>query len=78
VLAGDRRQIPGAVRASASIATTTDEIDRFLAAVADVAAHPDPPIAYDQDRSTGDYWPRTDTAGWTADDRHHAAPCGRG
>jgi selenocysteine lyase/cysteine desulfurase len=78
VLAGDRRQIPGAVRASASIATTTDELDRFLAAVADIARHPEPPVAYEQDRSTGDYWPRTDTAGWTADDRHHSAPCGRG
>jgi selenocysteine lyase/cysteine desulfurase len=78
VLAGDRRQIPGAVRASASIATTTDELDRFLAAIGDIAAHPDAPVAYDQDRSTGDYWPRTDTTGWTADDRHHTAPCGRG
>jgi selenocysteine lyase/cysteine desulfurase len=78
VLAGDRRQIPGAVRASASIATTTYELDRFLAAVAEIAAHPEPAVAYDQDRSTGDYWPRTDTTGWTADDRHQTAPCGRG
>ena len=78
VLAGDRRQIPGAVRASASIATTTDELDVFLAAVADIARHPDPPVAYDQDRSTGDYWPRTDATGWTATERHHTAPCGRG
>jgi selenocysteine lyase/cysteine desulfurase len=78
VLAGDRRQIPGAVRASASIATTADELDRFLAAVAEIARHPAPPVAYDQDRSTGDYWPQTDAAGWTATDRHHTAPCGRG
>ena len=78
VLAGDRRLIPGAVRASASIATTTDELDRFLAAVAEIARHPDPPVPYDQDRGTGDYSPRSDAAGWTATDRHHAAPCGRG
>lgn len=78
VLAGDRRLIPGAVRASAGIGTTTDELDRFLAAVDDIARNPEPPVAYDQDRGTGDYWPRSDAAGWTAGDRHHAAPCGRG
>ena len=78
VLAGDRRLIPGAVRASAGIATTTDELDRFLAAVADIARHPEPPVAYHQDRGTGDYWPESDAAGWTAGDRHPAAPCGRG
>ena len=43
-----------------------------------IARRPDPPVAYDQDPGTGDYWPRTDTTGWTADDRHHTAPCGRG
>lgn len=78
VLAGDRRTIPGAVRASTSIATTTAELDRFLAAVTEIAAQPDPETPYDQDHTTGDWWPRTDAAGWRADDRHHHAPCGRG
>ena len=78
VLVGDRRQIPGAVRASTRIATTPTDVERFLAAVATVVAHPEPPIAYDQDQATGDYWPVTGAEGWTADDRHHSAPCGRG
>jgi len=78
VLVGDRRQIPGAVRASSSIATTSTDIERFLAAVATVVDHPEPPVAYDQDQATGDYWPVTGAEGWTADDRHHSAPCGRG
>jgi selenocysteine lyase/cysteine desulfurase len=78
VLAGDRREIPGAVRASASIATTAEELDRFLAAVAQVAAEPEPPVPYDQDHATGDWWPTTDAVGWQADDRQHHAPCGRG
>lgn len=78
VLAGDRRQIPGAVRASASIATTTDDLDHFLAAVTAIAEHPEPPVPYDQDHRTGDYWPLSDTTGWAATDRHHSAPCGRG
>lgn len=78
VLAHDRRLIPGAVRASAGIATTAEEIDRFLAAVAAIAAEPDPPVPYDQDPATGDWWPLTDAAGWRVGDRHHGAPCGRG
>src|SRR5690349_2227026 len=36
--AGDRRHLPGAVRASAGINTTADDIDRFLSAVAAIAA----------------------------------------
>ena len=58
VRAGDRRHLPGAVRASAGINTTADDIDRFLGAVAAIAAGQPSPVAYRQDPSTGDYWPR--------------------
>jgi selenocysteine lyase/cysteine desulfurase len=34
---GDRTTIPGAVRASAGLSTTLDDIDRLLAAVAEIA-----------------------------------------
>ncbi|TML16278.1 MAG: aminotransferase class V-fold PLP-dependent enzyme [Actinobacteria bacterium] len=43
---GDRRRLPGAVRASADLSTTTDDIDRLLAAVAIVADDGSPaPVA---------------------------------
>ena len=42
-----------------------DDIDRLLEAVAEIA-HTPPPVPYVQDPSTGDYWPQTDTPGWSA------------
>ena len=78
VLRGDRRQMPGAVRASATIATSTTDIDRFLAAVAAIADGTPPPVTYQQDEYTGDYWPDNTTPGWTAQDRVAGASCARG
>jgi selenocysteine lyase/cysteine desulfurase len=45
---GNRRAVSGAVRASAGINMTGDDVRRLLSAVADVAAG-DPPIPYRQD-----------------------------
>jgi selenocysteine lyase/cysteine desulfurase len=53
---GDRRAVPGAVRASAGINITGDDVRRLLAAIADVAAGA-PPVPYRQDPSTGDFFP---------------------
>ena len=53
---GDRSAMPGAVRASAGINTTQDDVQRLLAAVARMAAG-DPPVAYRQDPWTGDFRP---------------------
>jgi selenocysteine lyase/cysteine desulfurase len=53
----DRRSLPGAVRASAGLSTTTNDIDRLLAAVETVATTP-PPVDYIADPLTGDYWPK--------------------
>lgn len=78
VLAGDRSQIPGAARASAGINTTPGDIDRFLAAVTELAAGRPSPVTYDQDLATGDYWPETDAPGWTGADRSAGASCARG
>ena len=52
----DRSALPGAVRASAGISTTLDEIERLLAAVEVVAQAP-PQVEYERDPHTGDYWP---------------------
>jgi selenocysteine lyase/cysteine desulfurase len=75
---GDRTTIPGAVRASAGLSTTLDDIDRLLAAVADIAGGRPAPVDYLQDTHTGDYWPAGDIPGWTASDRLVGASCARG
>jgi len=55
---GDRSAMPGAVRASAGINTTEDDVQRLLAAVARVADGY-PAVRYHQDPRTGDYHPDT-------------------
>jgi selenocysteine lyase/cysteine desulfurase len=78
VVAGDRRHIPGAVRASAGISTTEDDVDRFLVAVAEIAGGRPAPVEYRQDPVTGDYWPVSDAPWWSAGGRTAGAPCARG
>ena len=56
----DRRAMPGAVRASAGINISDDDVRRLLAAVASIAAG-DPPVRYHQDPSTGDFFPAEST-----------------
>jgi len=75
---GDRRNIPGAVRASAGINVTLEDIERFLAAVADLAGGVPALVDYSQDPDTGDYWPEGGAAGWTAPGRTLGASCARG
>ena len=53
----DRSVLPGAVRVSAGLATTAEDLGRFLRALAVVAGEP-PRFAYEVDPATGDYWPR--------------------
>jgi selenocysteine lyase/cysteine desulfurase len=78
VLRGDRRDIPGAVRASASLSTTTGDVERFLDAVARIASGEPPPVPYDQDEHTGDYWPHTTDPAWSSAARRLGATCARG
>ena len=52
----DRRSLPGAVRASASVSTHAGDLDRFLTAVQAVVTT-DPPVPYHVDPLTGDYRP---------------------
>ncbi|MCU4185275.1 aminotransferase class V-fold PLP-dependent enzyme [Acidiferrimicrobium sp. IK] len=63
VLAGDRRAIPGAVRASAGINTSPADIDRLLAAVAAIAGGAPAPVDYVQDPRTGDFRPAGEEPG---------------
>jgi selenocysteine lyase/cysteine desulfurase len=75
---GDRRRMPGAVRASAGLATSTADIDRFIEAVADIAAGAPAPVGYDQDPHTGDFWPHTTDEPWASEARRLGASCARG
>jgi selenocysteine lyase/cysteine desulfurase len=82
VLRGDHRSLPGAVRASCGISSTADDVDALLAAVTvvakDAASGRTPPVPYEQDLRTGDFWPVTDRAGWTRHDRDSSMSCARG
>jgi selenocysteine lyase/cysteine desulfurase len=78
VRAGDKRYVPGAVRASAGIDITLDAVERFLAAVTDLAGGRTPAVTYSQDPTTGDFWPEGDNPGWSASDRSFGASCARG
>jgi selenocysteine lyase/cysteine desulfurase len=78
VLRHDRREMPGAVRASAGLSTSLADVERFLAAVEEIAGGRAAPVPYVQDPSTGDFWPEGTVAGWTADDRSLGASCARG
>ncbi len=75
---GDRRDIPGAVRASAGLYTTDADVDRLVAAVAELAGGAPAPVRYTQDANSGDYWPDTDQHGWSRGDRTMGASCSRG
>ena len=77
VLRGDRREVPGAVRASASLATTQEDIDALLDAVSVIAGGQDPPVGYRQDPRTGDFAPMGQ-AQWEMGDPAHRAACARG
>ena len=78
VLKGDRRTIPGAVRASAGLSTTEQDIDALLEAVADIAGGAPTPVPYVQDEHTGDFWPQTTDPAWSSAARRLGASCARG
>ncbi len=78
VLRHDRRDMPGAVRASAGLSTSAADVDRLVGAVAGIADGTTAPVPYVQDPNTGDFWPEGTAPGWTADDRALGASCARG
>ncbi len=75
---GDRSGIPGAVRASCGLGTTSEDVDALLQALGELAAGLPAPVAYVQDSVTGDFWPEGDASGWSAADRPAGAACARG
>ena len=75
-LRGDRRHIPGAVRASAGLGTTLGDVDALLDALSVVVSGTPPPVDYVQDAATGDFFPAT-TAGWWAPSSGVGGGCAR-
>ncbi len=75
---GDRSGIPGAVRASCGLGTSSDDVDALLEGVAALASGAPAPVEYVQDRVTGDYWPEGEAPGWASADRPAGAACARG
>jgi selenocysteine lyase/cysteine desulfurase len=79
---GDHRQMPGAVRASCGIATGGEDLDRLITAVTAIAraaaAGEAPPVPYEQDPATGDFWPVTDRGGWRPEEPGTGASCAVG
>ena len=78
VIAGDRTRLPGAVRASAGLSTSAEDVEALLEAVAAIADGSPAPVPYRRDPTTGDYWPEGDAAPWSTGNRVLGASCARG
>jgi selenocysteine lyase/cysteine desulfurase len=75
---GDRRRVPGAVRASAGLSTTSADIDTLIDAVTNIASGAPAPVVYEQDPHTGDFLPTTSDQRWADAARRLGASCARG
>jgi selenocysteine lyase/cysteine desulfurase len=78
VLRGDHRNVPGAVRASAGLGTSGQDIETLVQAVAELAGGSPPPVPYEQDPASGDFFPVTDQWGWKGAAGEPGAACSRG
>ena len=78
VQAGNRAEIPGAVRASLGINAAVADVERLCAAVARLASGEPAPVQYFQDRRTGDFSPVDPTAPSLAATRRHRSSCSPG
>jgi selenocysteine lyase/cysteine desulfurase len=75
---GERRFIPGAIRASASLSTTREDVDRLADALRHVTDGTPPPVDYVQDVRTGDFHVRGHGESVTDASRRIGAGCARG
>ncbi len=74
---GDRRSMPGAVRASCGINSRDEDVQSLLDALTQIASGREAPCAYHQDPVSGDYFP--DLAnGWLVDTGSRGGSCSPG
>ena len=74
---GDRRSMPGAVRASCGINSGDEDVQQLLDALTQIASGLQPPCAYHQDPVSGDYFPDL-ARGWLVDVRSRGGLCSLG
>jgi hypothetical protein len=70
--------MPGAVRASAGLNTSAEDVERLGVAVARIAGGEPPPVDYVQDPYTGDFSPDPEAVPWLALSRPHGSSCSPG
>jgi selenocysteine lyase/cysteine desulfurase len=78
ILEGDRRAVPGAVRASTGLGTTLADVETLLSAVKELAGGSPAPVPYSQDPVTGDFFPDTPDASWWSAARPAGGGCAQG
>ena len=66
------------MRASCGLGTSGDDVDALLAALRALVNGGGPPVPYEQDHVTGDFWPAGQASGWSDGDRPAGAACARG
>ena len=70
--------MPGAVRASAGLNTTEDDVARLVAAVGRIASGENARTSYVQDPRTGDFSPEGDSVAFFAQARSAGSSCSPG
>lgn len=78
IVAGDRRAIPGAVRASTGLGTTLQDVDTLLSAIEELAGGSPAPVPYRQDPATGDFFPDMPVLGWWSEAGAAGGGCAQG
>jgi selenocysteine lyase/cysteine desulfurase len=78
VRAGNRADIPGAVRASLGVNATAADVARLCGAVARLASGEPSPVRYRLDPSSGDFHPVDPPAPWLAATRQPTSGCSAG
>ncbi len=61
---GNHVSMPGAIRASTSLSTSTEDVDRLLDSLSTIAGGSPPPIPYIQDPRSGDCYPDPEATSW--------------
>ncbi len=76
--AGQRSELPGAVRASLGANASTEDVERLCAALDRIVSGGPPPVRYVREPGSGDFVPEDGSAPWLAGLRAHTSSCAPG